>query len=111
VKSTLLDFNSGVQSGSFDPFHSSGSSYFQDQLSPEKLERNFAAFIDRKIDISEISGEEPVFSRTPSVETQKGVKILNASGYYPTKPRTNFDLQYVFEDSEWKLLSFEVKVK
>jgi hypothetical protein len=109
VKTTLLDFNSGVQSGSFDSFHSSTSSYFQDQFTTARLEQQFGDFIRKKIDISDISNKQARIK--PSFEDQNGIKILNVDGNYSTSPPVNFDLKYIQEDVEWKLLSINVRIK
>lgn len=109
VKTTLLDFNSAVQSGSFDSFHSSTSSYFQDQFTVAQLEQQFGEFIQRKVDISDIASKQA--NITPAFENQNGIKVLNANGSYPTTPMTSFELQYIQEDVEWKLLSINVRIK
>ncbi|MDQ4121608.1 MAG: hypothetical protein M3209_09195 [Acidobacteriota bacterium] len=109
VKTTLLDFNSGVQSGSFESFHSSTSSYFQQQFTPARLEQQFGEFIRRKIDISNIADKQANFK--PSFEDQNGIKILNINGSYPTTPTVSFELQYIQEDIEWKLLSINVRTR
>lgn len=109
VKTTLLDFNSAVQSGSFDSFHSSTSSYFQQQFTAARLEQQFGEFIRRKIDISDIASKQAAIK--PAFEDQNGIKVLNVNGSYPTSPAVSFELQYIQEDVEWKLLSINVKTK
>lgn len=107
VKTTLLDFNSAIQSGSFDSFHSSTSSYFQQQFTPARLEQQFGELIRKKFDISDIADKKAAIK--PSFENQNGIKVLNANGSYPSKPPVNFELQYIQEDIEWKLLSINIK--
>jgi hypothetical protein len=107
IKTTLLDFNSAVQSGSFDSFHSSASAYFQQQYTTAQLEQKYGEFIKRKADISSISGKEA--NVKTSFEDQNGIKVLNITGSYPTNPPVNFELQYIQEDIEWKLSSITVK--
>lgn len=107
IKTTLLDFNSAVQSGSFDSFHSSASGYFQQQYTTAQLEQKYAEFIKRKADFSSISGKEA--NVKTSFEDQNGIKVLNTTGSYPTNPPVNFELQYIQEDIEWKLVSIVVK--
>jgi hypothetical protein len=109
VKTTLLDFNSAVQSGGFDSFHSSTSTYFQDQFTVAQLEQQFGEFIQKKVNISDIASKQA--SIMPAFENQNGIKVLNANGSYPTTPTTSFELQYIQEDVEWKLLSINVRIK
>ena len=109
VKTTLLDFNSGIQSGSFDSFHSSTASDFQQQVTTAQIEKKFSEFIRRKIDISDISNKQANIK--PSFEDQNGIKILNANGSYPSTPKVDFELKYIQEDVEWKLLFINVKIR
>jgi hypothetical protein len=109
AKTTLLDFNSAVQAEDFSSFHGSASSYFQEQFPIAKLEQTFAPFVEKKVDIGKISGMQARLK--PSMEEQNGIQVLNVTGSYPTAPTTSFDLKYVQEDVDWKLLSINVRVK
>lgn len=103
IKTTLLDFNSAIQSGSFESFHSSASAYFQQQYTPAQLQQKFGEFIGRKVDIGGISSKQAVVK--PTLQDQNGIKVLNVTGNYPNSAVSLFDLQFIQEDIEWKLLS------
>lgn len=107
VKTTLLDFNSAIQSGSFDSFQSSASADFQQQFTPAQLEQKYGEFIGKKFDFSQIANKQATL--TPRLETESGSKILKADGFYPTNPTVGFELRYIQEDIEWKLLGIEIK--
>jgi hypothetical protein len=107
VKTTLLDLDSAIRSGSYESFHSSGSAYFQQQYTPAQLEQRFAELARRKIDLSGISNKQAEIKS--AVQNQNGIKVLNINGSYPTNPAITFELQYIQEDIEWKLLELNIK--
>ena len=109
VKSTLLDFNSAVQSESFESFHNSASSQFQRQYTPEYLMQAFGKFVEKQTDFSKIAALQADLNS--SFEIENGKKILAVSGSYPTKPATLFDIKYVEEDLEWKVVYINVGIK
>lgn len=109
VKSTLLDFNSAVQSESFESFHSSASNQFQRQYTPEYLMQAFGKFVEKQTDFSKIAALQADLNS--SFEIENGKKILAVSGSYPTKPATLFDIKYVEEDLEWKVVYINVGIK
>ena len=53
---------------------------------------------------------DATFSPPPSIQQVAGMDALVLSGYYPTKPeRANFELKYVPEDGNWKLIGIHIK--
>ena len=109
AKRDLLAFNDAVQDGDFTEFHSKISKLWQKQTTPERFNQAFAQFIEKKIDISEISSETATFSPEPSIETEASIKKLIVEGRYPTyAPPVKFVLKYIPEGKEWKLFGIEV---
>ncbi len=112
ARATILDFNDAIQSGDFSDFHRTISKPFQRQASPEKMEDAFKAFIEAKVDLSEVRTLTANFSPSPSIQTTRGVKNLQIKGNYATSPRRmNFDLKYIPEGSDWKLIAIEINTK
>lgn len=112
AKTTLLDFNSAIQKADFTDFHNNISKTWQKQLSPEKFKQEFQAFIDRKVDISDISSEKADFSPAPSIDSSSRVKMLIVQGSYDISPApTTFELKYIPDGKEWKLFGIDVKTK
>jgi len=119
VEDTIQDFTDAVERGDFRDFLATTSKDFQYQFSPAGLNQSFKSFIDKKNAVVPIlrsaRGKTPQFSSSPEVVTEKGAdgknyKILNVKGTYPTNPSTtNFDLQYVLEESSWKVLSIKIR--
>lgn len=112
ARETIMDFNDAIQSRDFTDFHRTISKPFQKQVSPERFKETFKAFIDLKINFREISTLDADFTSTPAVESSLGNKILKLKGNYPTTPRrTNFELKYVPEGQDWKLIGIEINTK
>ncbi len=112
AKETVLAFNAALQSEDFTSFHRSVSKPFQKQVSPEKFKQVFQSFIDAGIDFSEIQNLTADFTDKPVIETTAGYKTLKLKGVYPTSPRnTKFDLKYIPENKDWKLISIEINTK
>lgn len=112
VKATLLDFNDAVQKGDFTDFHSKISKVWKRTASPEKFNQGFSEFIQKKIDISNIKGKTAEFDPQPTVKRKSGYKVLEAKGKYDTSPLpTRFEMEYINEDDEWKLISIRVDTR
>ena len=98
---SLLAFNKALQAKSFDLFYTQIAKLWQKQSTPAKLQTLFQAFIDRKVDLSDIAKVEPVFAQKPAIED--GFLVLKGS--YPTPLRkVSFELKYVYEENAWKLV-------
>ncbi len=109
VKETLLDFDKAVKKGDFTEFYENTSDPFQKSITPKGLKDKFKQFIDGNADVSKIEDLEPKYTTEPKVSKTRGVNVLEAKGEFPTSPRpTEFDLKYIPEGKEWKLISFAV---
>lgn len=114
VKTTLLDFNDAVQSGNFTSFHEKLAGPFAEQKTPEELEDVFRQFLDNKsnFNFSGIRNMKAAFSPAPSIKKSGDYDVLSLEGSYPTTPnKTKFTLEYIEEDSEWKLVSIRINTK
>lgn len=89
-------------------FHVSLSELWKSQTSPGELEDIFQVFITNNLAIGGIKDVDPVFD-APSAISEQG--ILELSGYYPTAPsQVWFELGYIYERSEWKLVGIQVNL-
>ncbi|MBP9109349.1 MAG: hypothetical protein KBF83_07315 [Pyrinomonadaceae bacterium] len=115
VKTTFLDFGDAVQSGDFTDFHKKAAPVWRDDTSPEEMLDAFKVFVDRKEDYNfkrAITPLDATFSPEPTIEKVKGLDALVVKGYYPTKPlRANFELKYVMDDGNWKLIGINIKTR
>lgn len=109
VRTTLTDFNKAVRSNDFAAFHKTLAAQFREQYSAEQVKDVFQAFIERKVDLSDALGLDPVFSPDPAIGDRQ---VLQVVGYFPSTPsRLHFDLKYVPEGGSWKLLAISVNIK
>jgi hypothetical protein len=108
VKEALLDFNQAIQAGDFSAFYGQIAGIWKEQTTPERLLEAFREFHDRRIDIRAIKDLQPQFSQAATVN-ESGV--LAVAGHYDTEPsQVRFELKYVNEASDWKLMSISVSV-
>ncbi|CAN5524462.1 hypothetical protein BH20VER1_BH20VER1_11040 [soil metagenome] len=110
VLDSLLAFNRAVQQKSFVDFHKQKiGSLWRAQITAGQLLDTFETFIEQEADISGIAKLEPTFDKPPAIN-EDGMLELN--GFYKTKPnRVRFQLGYVFEEPEWKLVRVNVQVR
>ncbi|MCD9187613.1 MAG: hypothetical protein LUM44_14435 [Pyrinomonadaceae bacterium] len=112
ARETVLDFNDAIQSEDFTAFHSKISKPFQKQASPERFKQVFAEFLNNNINFSEVDDLEAEFSPAPAVGKESGYKVLSLNGSYATTPRrTKFELKYIPEGKEWKLIFIRISTK
>ena len=109
VKSSLLSFNDANVTGNYTVFHARLSKPFRDQFPPERLKAAFKEFADKGIDIDFIAALKPMYDPPPRVDDD-GKLIVR--GWFPTEPaRVHFALDYIPSDTEWKLISINVKTE
>ncbi len=110
VRADMLAFDKALKEKSFSDFYKRISKFWQSQTTPGKLKRGFKGLIDGKADLSGVENLDADFSPTPSIDNTKNVKVLEVEGSYPTKKRdSTFELKYIPEGDEWKLIGFFVK--
>ncbi|HEY8560850.1 MAG TPA: hypothetical protein VIL74_10785 [Pyrinomonadaceae bacterium] len=109
VKRTMLDFNAALQKEDFNDFHKSVSKVWQKQITPEKFKESFQDFINGEADFGEISSMQAKFTSPASITKSTGVKTLESRGEYATSPNaTEFELKYIAEGKDWKLIGLKV---
>jgi hypothetical protein len=112
VKTTLSDFNEGVQSKDFTKFHGTISKIWAEQMGPDKLATAFKPLTDQNDKGTNIApaleNMKPVMEPAATID-DNGLLVLK--GYYPTKPsRANFELKYIIEDDAWKSAGVNLKL-
>ena len=108
VRGSLLAFNQAVQAKSFAGFYKQIATLWQNQTTPEKLQALFQPFIDGEVNIAPIAKLEPTFEKGPVIDDDG---LLQIQGTYPTSPsKVRFDLAYLNEGADWRLVKINVKV-
>jgi hypothetical protein len=115
ARQTTAQFAGAVNSGDFSGIHAGASPDFQKTYSVEQMTGAFKSYTDQKSVVGPILEEadsaEVEFTRAPYIRSEKGLKILVASGKFATKPHTvRFDYEYVNRDGQWKLLKLVVNI-
>lgn len=113
VKQTLKDFAKGIESGDFSSLMSNTSKEFKAVASPESLKDTFGGMIGKKDVLVPImksaDAKTPQFTTSPSIKEEGSFYTMQYIGNFPTDPfKTYFDFKYIWQDSQWKLLSIEV---
>lgn len=114
VKQTLKEFAKGIESGDFSSLMSNASKELQSQASPDKIKGAFQGMIDKKAVLVPImqsaDSKIPDFTTPPSIKEEGSNYTMQYTGSFPTDTfPTYFDFKYIWQDSQWKLLSIEVK--
>lgn len=98
-----------VDRDDFTEFYDAIAHYWQQQITKDALRQRLSVFIEKKISLTIAEGVPPVFTQSASIDND-GLLVLK--GKYPTKPyEVEFEFDYYFEDSAWKLFGFNVNTK
>lgn len=116
IKEALLDFNDAVQKGDFTEFRNKVSQPFQKSATVEKFNSAFGQFFTIKTEYQQYTDSlkdmEAELTAGPSLGKQSGYDVLSVSGKYPLSPRNlKFELKYIPEGKEWKIIEIKVDTK
>lgn len=116
VQTSLQDFADAVENEDFSDFRGTVSKPFRDQFTADKFKDAFQAFINGKetfVPIIRSTGSmTPSYAPEPNVASQSGYKVLNVNGAYSTTPLpTKFELQYIGEGGQWKLIKIRIELR
>lgn len=108
VKGSLMSLNDANLTGDYRVFHARLSEPFRRQVTPQQLKQSFREFHDKYVDIDIVCALPPVFEQPPYVDTD-GKLVLR--GFFATEPtRVSFEMDFIPNDGEWKLIRINVKV-
>jgi len=111
AEDSLRSFGQGLKDKDFSEFYDDIATAWQKQTTAEKLMEAFSKFLDKDIDLPAIVDQlEPVFKPAPTIDSSNDVLLIQ--GYYPTKPsQLNFQLKYLEEEGDWKLVGINIDIK
>jgi len=108
VKETTRLFSQAIASQDFSTFHNAVSRLWQNQTTPEALHDTFKVFIEGDHDFLTLNELEPDI-RNISPDPEDGVVVV--SGFYDQEHRrVIFDLEFLFENSDWKVLGTQFRI-
>lgn len=110
ISGTMKDFARALVQKDFKNFYGTFSAVWQKQTTPAAVAEAFNSFLPfgREVQKSVTSGE-PFLNAPPSIGEKN---ILTLQGYYRIEAtKMLFSLQYIYENSSWKLLGMNLEVK
>ena len=108
VKETMSRIAKAINSNSFSDLHTWMSSLWQQQFAVTKLETIFEPFVKQSIDLQVLDSLDPVFKNEGQIGEDG---VLRLAGNYPTQPsKVDFELSYVLEGDNWKVVGLSVNV-
>lgn len=109
VKDSIARFGESINADDFSILHQDMSQLWQSQSSPDKLKEAFASFVEQSVDLTGVKDLDPIFDEEAALN-ENGFLVLK--GHYPTSPSVlSFQLKYVFEHIDWKLVGLQVNLK
>lgn len=106
---SLLAFNKALRTKSFDRFYAQTAKLWQADTTAAKLKEIFEPFIAQDVDISGIADVDPLFDSKPAINDD-GLLVLKGS-YAAAPNEVLFELKYVYEEGDWKLVGINVNLK
>ncbi len=110
VNNSMQLFAQAVKNDDFSTFYSSVSKLWQSQITQEQIRDVFQSFIDKKVDITVLKETNPVFSEKPVID-ENGILILRGNYYYQNYAPVNFQVKYIYEYPNWKLMGIKVTLE
>jgi len=115
IKATFSDFSDAVDSGDFTDFYENSSKDFQASYTKDQVKTTFNVFVENKSkalpSLQDVQTKSATFSSGPSIEMEKGIKMMVADGEFEMKPNSvKFETKYELEKGEWKMLKFKIKM-
>ncbi len=106
ARMSVMSFASAVNAGNFSMFYAGISDAWKARTSAADLENAFKEFMEKKMDLTGVSGAAASFTRDPYLADGDR---LSLEGYFPTPDyKVKFDLQYAAEEGRWKLTYFGI---
>ena len=120
IKATLTDFRQAIKKENFDDFYAHISDLWKSQITADELQEIFATFIEKKVNIDFIESLEPTMEKDSTIDKNG---ILSMNGYFPIPAESQekmfsdmkvknvyFELGYIDEADEWKLISIRIRM-
>lgn len=109
VEATMHEFGLAVNAENFAKFYNEISQAWRLQVTPERLAQAFKPFGVRHVNLLQLDGVTPRFTKAPFISKQGELFV---QGFFRTTPsRVNFKLGYIYEHSTWKLLKIAVNIR
>lgn len=109
VNGTMGNFAQAVSKKDFTDFYGTISTVWKRQTTPEKITAAFKGFMPFGKELQKSVDSGPTLNAKPLINEKQ---VLVVQGFYPIEAtKMLFNLQYVYEAPEWKLLGMDLEVK
>lgn len=110
ISGTMKSFAQGLMKNDFTDFYKTFSSMWKKQTTPEAVAKAFEGFVPFARDVQQsVTSGDPFINAKPALGAKD---VLTLQGYYRiAATKMMFSLQYLYEDSSWKLLGMNLEVK
>ncbi|MFT4025274.1 MAG: hypothetical protein QM676_00510 [Novosphingobium sp.] len=107
IKSSLIALNQANQTGNYQVLYALGSDGLRSSTNPQNLAQSFAAFRERRIDLSPVLVLAPRLTRAAAIEGGR----LHLVGSFPTTPlQINFDFWFEPSQGQWKFVQLNTSL-
>ncbi|SMC24377.1 hypothetical protein SAMN02746041_01976 [Desulfacinum hydrothermale DSM 13146] len=105
TNNTMHTLADSINRNDFTPLYNHIAQIWQKEVSNEGLADMFSSFVENKVDLGVVRGQNPIFDNTAHIE--EGQLFLN--GHYQTESmKVFFELKYWMEGETWKLVGIHV---
>ena len=109
TREVLLGFDQAVKVGDFTEFYDSLSFAFRSDRPVSMLQDAYQHFIDKEIDLSGVSGVDPVFIEATKLDRSRLTDIMVVRGFYPIEPQpVPFVIRFIYEHPDLKVFRIGV---
>lgn len=111
VTKSMQVFVDAVAAQDMTGFHDHIARLWAGQIDVAELDETYKSFLAIGSETQVIKSMAPVFDG-PATLSGEGAMVMTIKGHYPTNPsRFNFDLDYIYEGTGWKLIGLSVQIK
>ena len=108
VEESMQTFSQSLKEQSMTSFYANIAAYWKERTSVKELNKVFAPFIERKIDLSGLSQLTPIIEKGTGL-TPNG-DLLVKGRYKASNATLQFKEIYKYEKNNWKLVEFFVQI-
>lgn len=109
VNRDMSEFRKASRGQDFTRFHSTLAEPFREKYTAEALSGVYEAYRDRDGDLAAVEAIDPTITKPATLDANG---VLKVEGEYPARPAAVvFEIKYLFENGEWKVLGFYIKLR
>jgi hypothetical protein len=107
---TSLVFGHAIKTGDFTAIYQTTSVEVQKKYTVAEFAASFAEIVDKKLDVAIAADAKPVFTTAPEMLENGVLHMAGVFVYGEQHDHLNFDYNYVYRHTQWKLLGIHVRI-